>query len=70
MKKLFASAVGMLLGMFAFSAHAVISTTAVETGITDAQTAILAIIGALLALSTAIFGMVKVYRFVSRRAGA
>lgn len=70
MKKIFASVVGMLLSMFAFSAHAVIDVAAVQTGISDAQTAILAIIGALLALSTAIFGMVKVYRFVSRRAGA
>lgn len=47
-----------------------IDTTAVLSGITDAQTAVLAIITALLAMSTAIFGLAKVYAFVRRRAGA
>lgn len=47
-----------------------IDTTAVLLGITDAQTAVLAIITALLAMSTAIFGLAKVYAFVRRRAGA
>ena len=61
-------AVGTLL--LAGSAMAVpIDTTAVLSGITDAGTAILAVIGALLAMSVSIFGIVKVYRFVSAKAG-
>lgn len=59
----------MLLG-FMSQAHAVIDVTGVTAGITDAQTAVLAIIGALLTLSIAIFGIVKVYNFVSKKAGA
>lgn len=47
-----------------------IDTTAVTTGITDAQTAILAVIGALTGLSVAIFGVAKVYGFIKRKAGA
>lgn len=50
-------------------AFAVIDTASVTAGITEAQTAILAVIGALLALSVAIFGISKVYSFVSRKAG-
>lgn len=51
-------------------AHATIDVTAVTTGITDAQTAITTIITNLLALSTALFGLALVYRYVKRRAGA
>jgi hypothetical protein len=47
-----------------------IDTSAVTTGITDAQTAILAVIGALTGLSVAIFGVAKVYGFIKRKAGA
>lgn len=47
-----------------------IDTTAVTTGISDAQTAILAVIGALTGLSVAIFGVAKVYGFIKRKAGA
>jgi hypothetical protein len=60
----------MALGLTASQAQAVIDITAVTTGISDAQTAVLAIITSLLALSVAIFGLSKVYRFVSRKAGA
>lgn len=59
-----------MLALFATSAHAVIDVTAVLTGITDAGVAILAVVGGLLALSVSIFGIVKVYRFVSSKAGA
>lgn len=52
------------------SSFATIDVTAVTTGITDAQTALSTIIAALLALSVAIYGIVLVYRFVKRRAGA
>lgn len=52
------------------SSFAVIDVTAVTTGITDAQTALLAVIGGLMALSVALFGITKVYRFVSKKSGA
>lgn len=54
----------------ASAAGAGIDTTAVTSGITDAQTAILAVIGSLTALSVAIFGVAKVYGFIKRKAGA
>jgi hypothetical protein len=56
--------------IFSQASHAAIDTADVLTGISDAQIAILAVIGGLLALSVAIFGIMKVYRFVSGRAGA
>lgn len=49
---------------------AAIDTAAVTGGISDAQTAILAVIGALTSLSVAIFGVAKVYGFIKRKAGA
>jgi Inovirus Coat protein B len=60
----------MAFGFAATSAHAAIDIAGVLLGITDAGTAILAVIGALLALSVSLFGIVKVYRFVSSKAGA
>jgi len=63
--------VGAVLTMLTAAAHAAgIDITAVTSGITDAQAAIIAVITALLAMSTAIFGLAKVYAFVKRRAGA
>lgn len=53
----------------ATSAHAVIDITAVTGGITDASVALVAIIGALMALSVGIFGIAKVYGFIKRKAG-
>lgn len=47
-----------------------VDTTAVIAGIGSAQTAILAVIGALTSLSVAIFGVAKVYAFIKRKAGA
>lgn len=47
-----------------------IDTTSMTLGISEAQTAILAVIGALIALSVAIFGVTKVYSFISKKAGA
>lgn len=65
-----AALVAILSSLVAQAQAAGIDTTAVLAGITDAQTAILAVIGALLALSTAVFGIAKIQRFVSRKAGA
>jgi len=70
LKKVVMGVVGFALGFMAMNAHAVIDITGVTTGITDAQTAITNVITALLALSVALFGIVKVYRFVSAKSGA
>ena len=51
-------------------AHAQVDVSAVTSGIGEAQAAILAVIGGLLALSVAIFGVAKVYAFIKRKAGA
>lgn len=51
-------------------AFAVIDVTAVTGGVAEAGTALLAVIGALLAVSVLIFGIGKVYGFVKRKAGA
>lgn len=50
-------------------ANAVIDVTAVTTGIADAGVAVMAILTALLALSTGAFGLSKVYAFVKRKGG-
>lgn len=49
---------------------AAIDVTSVTSGIADAGTAILAVLGALMAMSVTIFGLGKAYRFVSKKAGA
>lgn len=61
-------AVGAIVA--AGSASAAIDVTAVTTGITDASTALQSVIGALMSLSVALFGISKVYAFIKRRAGA
>jgi hypothetical protein len=70
LKAIALAAVSGLLGLFAVPSFAAIDVTAVTTGITDAGVAISAVIAGLMALSVLIFGVVKVYRFVSRKAGA
>lgn len=61
-------AVGVLVATGA--ANAAIDVTEVTAGITDASVALLAVIGALMALSVGIFGISKVYGFIKRKAGA
>lgn len=71
-KKLFAplfAFMALMLGMIG-SAHAAVDTTAALAGVTDAQTALLALLGGFIALSSAIFGVAKVYAFLKRKAGA
>jgi hypothetical protein len=58
----------LILAMTA--AHAAVDVSAVTSGIGDAQTAILSVLGGLVALSVAIFGISKVYAFIKRKAGA
>lgn len=70
MKKYLLGLVAAVLSMFATASFAVIDVTAVTTGISDAGVALAAIIAGLMALSVSLFGLVKVYRFVSRKAGA
>ena len=65
-----AATVGFVTVMTVLPAHAAVDITEAVTGITDAKTGILSLIGALLALSVSIFGIVKVYNFVSKKAGA
>jgi len=62
---LFASVFSLLAG----SAFAVIDVTAATTGISDASTAILAVIAALMTLATTVYGIMMVYRFVSKKSG-
>ncbi len=52
------------------ASHAAIDTTAALAGVTDAQTALLALLAGFIGLSAAIFGVVKVYGFLKRKAGA
>lgn len=62
-----------MVGAFAVASGAqaaAIDVTAVTTGISEAGTAVTAVIMALLALSTGIFGVAKIQKFVSRKAGA
>lgn len=65
-------------GLFLVGAMAVLGTasadpidvTSVTAGITSAGTALLAVIGGLMALSVSLFGITKVYGFIKRKAGA
>jgi hypothetical protein len=62
--------VALLFSVGAMSANAAIDVTAATTGIADAATALGLIIAALMTLSVGIFGVVKVYKFISGKAGA
>lgn len=64
MKKILSGLFAIMLGFAAVPAFAVIDITAVTTGITDAQTAMLSILAALLALAIALFGVTMVYKYV------
>ncbi len=66
-----AAAAGMSVAVFLQQAHAAggIDVTAATGGIADAATALGALIAALMTLSVGLFGVVKVYRFLSKKAG-
>lgn len=70
MKRNIIKAAAAVAALSATAAHAAIDVTTTTAGITEAQTAVLAIIGALTGLSVAIFGVSKVYSFIKRKAGA
>lgn len=46
--------------------HAAIDVTAATTGITDAQTAVLAVLAAMIAMGVAVWGVRKVLKFFGR----
>lgn len=52
------------------AANAAIDVKTATEGITDASTALLAVVGALMSLSVALFGITKVYAFIKRKSGA
>lgn len=53
-----------------FSHATGIDVTAATAGVTDAQTALLSLLTAFIGLSAAIYGVVKVYGFLRKKAGA
>lgn len=59
-----------LVALATQQAHAAIDITSVTAGVTEAGTALLGVIGAMLAMSVLILGIGKVYAFVKRKAGA
>jgi hypothetical protein len=56
---------GLALGA-ALPAHAAIDVTAATAGITDAQTAVLAVIAAMITMGVAVWGVKKVLKFFGR----
>ncbi|MDO8717562.1 MAG: major capsid protein [Polaromonas sp.] len=48
------------------SAHAVIDTAAATTGIADAQTAVLVVLGSMITMGAAIFGVKRILRLIGR----
>jgi len=48
------------------SSHAAIDVTAATTGISDAQTAVLAVLAAMITMAAAIYGVRKVLRLLGR----
>lgn len=52
--------------VLALPAHAAIDVTAATTGISDAQTALLAVLAAMLTMAVAVWGVRKVVRFFGR----
>lgn len=62
MFSLFVAAVALL----GTSAHAIIDVTAATTGIADAQVAVLAVLGIMITMAAAIYGVKKVLRLLGR----
>lgn len=70
LKKVVRYVAAAVVAFIAVPAFAAIDISVALLGVTDAGVAILAVIGALMALTAAIFGIVKVYNFLSKKAGA
>jgi cell division protein FtsX len=56
--------VGLAFG--AVASHAAIDTTAATAGVTDAQTAVLAVLAAMIGMAVAVWGTRRVLRFFGR----
>lgn len=58
----------VVVGALALSsvAHAAIDVTSATTGISDAQTAVLAVLGAMIVMAAAIYGVRRVLRLLGR----
>lgn len=54
------------LSLFAAPAFAVIDVTAATAGVSDAQTAILAVLAAMITLAAAVYGVRKVLKLLGR----
>jgi hypothetical protein len=54
------------LAVVTLPAHAVIDITAATTGISDAQTAVLAVLAAMITMAAAVYGVRKVLRLLGR----
>lgn len=65
-KRFGALVVGAGLMAIAGSSFAVIDVTAATTGISDAQTAVLAVLAAMITMAAAIYGVRKVLRLLGR----
>lgn len=63
---LFFALVSLMLGLLSAPAHAVIDVAAATTGISDAQTAVLAVLAAMITMAAAIYGVKKVLRLLGR----
>lgn len=66
LKKSAVAVVALALSVFAAPAFAVIDVTAATAGITDAQTAVLVVLGAMITMAAAIYGVRKVLRLLGR----
>lgn len=71
MKAFLPAFVALLVLFFSLirNASAVVDITGALSGVTDAQTAILAVIGALMTLATTLFGIMMVYKFLHKKSG-
>lgn len=69
LKKVFGILVGVVAGLCSFGANAAIDITAATSGVLDAQVAMLAVLGALLTMSTVLLGVSMVQRFLGKKSG-
>lgn len=60
------SMLGIALGVLASPSFAAIDTTAATAGITEASTAVLAVIAAMITMAVAVWGVKKVLKFFGR----
>ena len=71
LKKCVGGLFALLLGLISQAVFAEgVDVSTVVTGISSSGASILIVIGALLGLSVSVLGIVKVHKFIERRAGA